>query len=215
MKEYKTLKDFSYDEIIINKSKFIGYAKNCESEEKAREFISEINKKHYDATHNCYAYIIGDNKNIMKCSDDGEPSGTAGVPILETLKKEDLTNTCIVVTRYFGGVKLGAGGLIRAYTQGAVIAINSNIIVEKLIYSHIKFTVDYTFIGSIQNYLDTNNILFAPPTYLENVTFDIYIPSKKEKYYKETFTNLTNGKIKISIMDKVYVDKINNKIYLI
>lgn len=187
MKEYKTVQGYSEDEIVINKSRFIGYSKKCEKEDDARNFIEEINKKHYDATHNCYAYIIGEDKSIVKCSDDGEPSGTAGVPILETIKKENLTNICIVVTRYFGGIKLGAGGLIRAYTKGSVIAINSNIIVEKLIYSHIKMTLDYTFIGSIQNYLSTNNILFSPPTYLENVKFDIYVPEKKKLFSRTIY----------------------------
>src|SRR5699024_4890875 len=121
------------DEIIINKSRFIGYASPVESEKSAQEFIDTIKQKHKDATHNVFAYIIGQNKNIQRYSDDGEPSGTAGIPILEMMKKEDLTDTVIVVTRYFGGIKLGAGGLVRAYIKGAKCGLESANIVEKVL----------------------------------------------------------------------------------
>ena len=125
LKPYKTLLKNGCDEFIINKSRFIGYASPAESEEAALEFIKQIRLKHKDASHNCYAYVIGANKGIMRYSDDGEPGGTAGLPMMEVLKQRDVVNCAVVVTRYFGGVLLGAGGLVRAYTQGTAIALNA------------------------------------------------------------------------------------------
>jgi uncharacterized YigZ family protein len=121
--EYKTLLKAGNDEIIIERSRFIGYAAPVSSEEEAMEFIDKIKNQHKDATHNVTAYVVGLHNEVQRYNDDGEPAGTAGVPILEVLKKEDLRNTVVVVTRYFGGIKLGAGGLIRAYTRGAKIAV--------------------------------------------------------------------------------------------
>jgi len=123
---YRTIHEYGVHEIIINKSRFIGYAKPVESEEDAIKFIEEIKFKHKDATHNVLAYVIGQNNNIQRYSDDGEPSGTAGIPILEVLKKENLRNVVVVVTRYYGGVKLGTGGLVRAYIKGAKIALEAS-----------------------------------------------------------------------------------------
>src|SRR5690625_617238 len=113
--KYYTVKKSGSTQLMIQKSRFIGYIKRVETEEAAQEFINSIKKKHYDATHNCSAYIIGEHDQIQKANDDGEPSGTAGVPMLEVLKKQNLKDTAVIVTRYFGGIKLGAGGLIRAY----------------------------------------------------------------------------------------------------
>ena len=123
MNPYRTLRQSASDEFIINKSRFIGYAAPCETEAEALAFLQSIRTKHKDATHNCYAYIIGQNAGIMRYSDDGEPGGTAGLPMMEVLKHQGVVNCCCVVTRYFGGVLLGAGGLVRAYTQGAVVAL--------------------------------------------------------------------------------------------
>ena len=125
MNPYRTLRQFASDEFIINKSRFIGYAAPCETEAEALAFLQSIRTKHKDATHNCYAYIIGQNAGIMRYSDDGEPGGTAGLPMMEVLKHQGVVNCCCVVTRYFGGVLLGAGGLVRAYTQGAVVALKA------------------------------------------------------------------------------------------
>lgn len=150
---YKTIHSFGSDEIIINKSRFIGYAKPVSSEDEAIDFIQEIKSKHKDATHNVYAYVIGENNNIQRYSDDGEPSGTAGVPVLEVIKKEDLRNVAVVVTRYFGGIKLGAGGLVRAYTKGAKIGLDAGLIVEKVLFKIIKVRIDYTLYGKVENEL--------------------------------------------------------------
>jgi uncharacterized YigZ family protein len=125
LKPYKTLLKAASDEFIVNKSRFIGYGQPCETEEEALEFLQTIRTKHKDATHNCYAYIIGPNMGVMRYSDDGEPGGTAGMPIIEVMKARGVTNCAVVVTRYFGGVLLGAGGLVRAYSQGAATALDS------------------------------------------------------------------------------------------
>ena len=125
MTSYKTTRQRAQDEFIVNKSRFIGYACPCETEEEALAFLKEIREKHRDATHNCYAYAIGANAGIMRYSDDGEPGGTAGLPMMEVLKSRGVVNCCVVVTRYFGGVLLGAGGLVRAYTKGCAIALNA------------------------------------------------------------------------------------------
>ena len=122
---YRTVQAYGSSEIIIKKSRFIGHAKPVESEEEAIQFIEAIKKEHRSATHNCSAYVIGERDQIQKQSDDGEPSGTAGKPILEVIKHQGLKNTVVVVTRYFGGIMLGAGGLIRAYTDGAVAGIEA------------------------------------------------------------------------------------------
>ncbi len=118
---YFTVKQRGEHEIVIQKSRFIAHFARVETEEEAQDFIQEIKKQHWSATHNCSAYLIGEQDQIQKANDDGEPSGTAGVPMLEVLKKRELKDTVVVVTRYFGGIKLGAGGLIRAYGEGQLL----------------------------------------------------------------------------------------------
>ena len=122
---YRTVRQAASDEFIVNKSLFIGHAAPCETEEAALQFLRKIRDEYRDATHNCYAYVIGENAGIMRYSDDGEPGGTAGLPMMEVLKQRGVVNCCVVVTRYFGGVLLGAGGLVRAYTKGCAIALDA------------------------------------------------------------------------------------------
>ena len=162
-KVYKTTFAYGEAETIINKSRFIGYSMPINSEEEALEFIDKIKTKHRDATHNVYAYVFGKDSNTQRFSDDGEPSGTAGIPALEVIKKENLRNVVVVVTRYFGGTKLGAGGLIRAYTKGAKIGLDSGIIVDMILHVKIKIRVDYTLYGKVEHYLMTEGyiILFV------------------------------------------------------
>ena len=158
MNPYRTLRQFASDEFIINKSRFIGYAAPCETEAEALAFLQSIRTKHKDATHNCYAYIIGQNAGIMRYSDDGEPGGTAGLPMMEVLKHQGVVNCCCVVTRYFGGVLLGAGGLVRAYTQGAVVALKAAQVVVQLLSSEFTTAVGFTLLirqTDAQSVLDT------------------------------------------------------------
>ena len=138
---------------IVNKSEFIGHAFYVESVDEAEKYISEIRDKYKDATHNCFAYIIGVDKLIQKYSDDGEPSGTAGIPILEVLRKKDLTNCLVISTRYFGGILLGAGGLVRAYTKSTVGALEESIIVKKELFYNIDIILDYVFLNQLNLYV--------------------------------------------------------------
>ena len=150
---YKTVAAYATDEITIEKSRFIAHVYPAPDEETAKGHIHTVSKKHWDATHNCYAYVIGENGYIQKANDDGEPSGTAGVPILETIKKNGLTDTLVIVTRYFGGIKLGAGGLVRAYTESASRGIQQASLVEKVWHQCFKLTVEYATWAKIENRL--------------------------------------------------------------
>lgn len=213
-KVYKTLYRYGEDEIIINKSRFIGYAKPVETEEEALEFIEEISIKHRDATHNVYAYVIGETSNIQRFSDDGEPSGTAGIPALEVLKKEDLRNTVVVVTRYFGGIKLGGGGLIRAYTKGAKIAIDAAVIIDMVEHTKVKIRVDYTTYGRIENFLITEGYLVEDTVYDDAVNIYVLIRYDFLEEFENIMTELTSGTAEISRLDDEYVPMKNGDKYI-
>ncbi|MFL6558457.1 MAG: YigZ family protein, partial [Bacillus sp. (in: firmicutes)] len=150
---YHTVKQAGEHEIIIQKSRFIAHVKRTETEIEAQEFIQALKKKYWDASHNCSAYLIGEQDQIQKANDDGEPSGTAGVPILEVLKKRKLKDTVVVVTRYFGGIKLGAGGLIRAYGKATSEGLDAVGIVERRLTQIVHVSIDYTWLGKVENEL--------------------------------------------------------------
>ncbi len=150
---YLTVKEAGEHEIVIEKSRFICHLSRAASEEEAQEFIQKIKKQHWNATHNCSAYLIGETDHIQKANDDGEPSGTAGVPMLEVLKKRGLKDTCAVVTRYFGGIKLGAGGLIRAYGKSVSEGLNHIGVTERKLMRIMHTSADYTWLGKIENEL--------------------------------------------------------------
>lgn len=209
MKDYKTVLGESMDEIIIDKSRFIGYSFYIQSQEQAEDIIKSIKKKHYDATHNCYAYILSDDMSIMKCNDDGEPSSTAGIPMLEVLKKENITNCLVIATRYFGGVKLGAGGLVRAYTKTAKIAIDSNTIVEKKIFTRLEITTSYNFTGKIQKFIENKDLISLPVEFSENVKFIIYENSKNISKLIQDLKDLTNGNCTIDEKGEHYLSFID------
>ena len=188
MENFKTIADgeiFSaaYE---INKSKFLAHIKHVETEESAREFLMLIRKKYFDATHNCSAWVLGERGDKQKSNDDGEPGGTAGNPILETIKKNDLTNCAIVVTRYFGGIKLGAGGLIRAYSHTAALGINNSKIVQMTLFEKISLTLEYNFLATVENYLRQKKIRVESTDYAEVVTLEILLlPAQVEKFFIE------------------------------
>lgn len=204
---YKSLGSYGEEEIIINKSRFIGYAKPIDSEEEALDFINKIKTKHYDATHNVYAYHLGDE--LQRFSDDGEPSGTAGIPVLEVIKKEELKNLVVVVTRYFGGVKLGGGGLIRAYTRGAKIAIDAAKIVDMTLHTELKLTIPYTPYGKIENFLKTNEYVIDELEYLENVIIKLYIANSDLERFQKNILDLTSGDATIDLFDEKHIALIN------
>ncbi len=203
---YNTVKGYGEHEIIIERSRFITYVNRVETEEEAQEFITSIKKKHHDANHNCSAYMIGENNLIQKANDDGEPSGTAGVPMLEVIKKRDLKDTVVVVTRYFGGIKLGAGGLIRAYGRATSEGLNATGIVERRLMRVMKTKIDYTWLGKVENEVRSSIYPLKEIHYLEAVEVDVYVEEASKEQFVGWMTELTNGQGEISEGDVVYLE---------
>ncbi|RKD21753.1 YigZ family protein [Ammoniphilus oxalaticus] len=207
IKKYLTVAGFGETEIEINRSRFICYAQRAESEEEARAFISTIKKKHWDATHNCSAYLVGEHDDIQKADDDGEPSGTAGKPILEVLKRNQVKDTVVVITRYFGGIKLGAGGLIRAYGRSASEALKAGMLVERVLHETYQFELDYTFLGKIENELRARqDYIIDEITYLESVVVTVLVESGQEQPLLQWITDETSGQVQITQGEPKYVE---------
>lgn len=214
MSNYKTLHKFGTDEYIVEKSTFIGYAKPIKTEEEAIEFVNEIKKKHKDATHNVWAYTVGENMNIQRYSDDGEPQGTAGIPTLEVIKKENLRDVVVVVTRYFGGIKLGAGGLVRAYTKGAKVGIDAGIIIEKVKYTDVKIKIEYTQLGKIQNELMNLGFTVKDTIYAENVEIIVYSKLEDVQSLRDRIIDITSGTADVSLGDEYYLSEKDGQLIL-
>ena len=214
MSNYKTLHKFGVDEYIVEKSTFIGYAKPIKTEEEAIEFINEIKKKHKDATHNVWAYTIGENMNIQRYSDDGEPQGTAGIPTLEVIKKEDLRDVVVVVTRYFGGIKLGAGGLVRAYTKGAKVGIEAGIVIEKVKYSEVKIKIEYTQLGRIQNEIMNLGFKVKDTIYSEDVELIVYSKIEDVQSLTDRMIDITSGTADVSLEEEYYLSEKDGELIL-
>ena len=207
MKEiYYTISQDGQNQIEIKKSKFICHLFRIDNEEQAREYINQIKKEHYKANHNCSAYLLGENFEIQRSSDDGEPSGTAGVPILEVLKKNELQNTLAVVTRYFGGIKLGAGGLIRAYSTSVSEALDKIGIAEGKLQQILSITISYPQLGKLQNYLENEQITIQEINYLENITVKVAIDITEIDIFIANLIDLFNSQITIAPLEKAYVE---------
>lgn len=187
----KTINSSTVNEIIINKSVFITYLFKVKTIEDVNEYLSQIRKKHYDATHNCYAYIIGMNQEIQKASDDGEPAKTAGFPMLDVLKKRNMTNILAITTRYFGGIMLGAGGLIRAYSSSVSEALDKTNIYEYLNYETIQVEVSYSLYNIIENFL--SNYTIFDINYTDKVCINVGVLPSDVNHFKEKIINLTSG----------------------
>lgn len=214
MNTYKTLHEFGMDEVIIDKSTFIGYAKPIKSEEEAIEFVNEIKKKHKDATHNVWAYTVGKSMNIQRYSDDGEPQGTAGIPTLEVIKKEDLRDVVVVVTRYFGGIKLGAGGLVRAYTKGAKIGVEAAKVIEKVLYKPVSIKIDYNQLGKVQNEIMNMGYFIKDTVYEDNVEIIVYSRVSELENITSKIVDITSATAHISISEEFYLSEQNGQIVL-
>ena len=210
---YITIRQYGEDEFIEKKSQFIGYAKRCESEEEAKAFVTEIKNKHKQATHNCWAYVVGKNMGIQRYSDDGEPQGTAGIPILEVMKKSNVTDCAIVVTRYFGGIMLGAGGLTRAYTKGASIALKAGGVVEKVEGVNIALEMDYDMIGKIQYMCGQNNWHIEETEYTDKVNVNILAELDTASEIEKSAIEASNGKVVINKSDIDIYFKEDNRLY--
>ncbi|WP_417898887.1 YigZ family protein [Bacillus haimaensis] len=194
LSQYLTVKGYGEHEINIQKSRFIAYINRATTENEAQDFIQEIKKKHWDATHNCSAYLIGENDLIQKANDDGEPSGTAGVPMLEVLKKKGLKDTVVVVTRYFGGIKLGAGGLIRAYGKATSEGLAATGIVKLTLTRLMHTSIDYTLLGKVENEIRSSNYSIKDIQYTDSVQLDILVEEKQVEDYLNWIIELTQGK---------------------
>ena len=184
-------------EIVEKKSRFIATVRPVSSEEEAVAFINEMKKKYWDARHNCSAFVIGDRQEISRCSDDGEPAQTAGRPMLDVLLKEEIHNVCVVVTRYFGGVLLGTGGLVRAYQKATRSGLESSVIIEKQRGMFGNIVTDYNGIGKIQYILAQNNIPIADSIYGENVSIQVVVPAQQQEKIEKELIEGTNGKAEI------------------
>ncbi len=202
---YKTLMKRGCDEFIVNKSRFIGYGAPAETEEEALAFLAEIRKKHADATHNCYAYIIGRNMGVMRYSDDGEPGGTAGMPIIEVMKNRGVVNACVVVTRYFGGVLLGAGGLVRAYTQGAVTAIDACGVGVMHPTARYMMDVSYPMLSRVEYFLKSAPVIVEDKDFSDVITLTLLVKCADEDKLLADLTQLSEGRLEPMRFDETYM----------
>lgn len=203
-KEYVTILEPGTGEIIEKKSRFIGYVCHVETEEEANAFVMEIKKKHYDARHNCYAYSIGEEQEVLRFSDDGEPGGTAGKPILEVITGECLKNVCVVVTRYFGGTLLGTGGLVRAYTDAAKECIAATDIVCKRMVVPLSIVTNYTDLGKIQYILGNAGIDIKDSNYGENVTLQVEIFVDDVDHIEKELIEATAARVGLEKQDALF-----------
>ena len=204
IKKYKTIDKRAQIEISEKKSRFIATVMPVKSQEEADEFLNEIRKEHWSATHNCYAYQIGERNEIQRFSDDGEPQGTAGKPILEVLKGEELRDTVIVVTRYFGGTLLGTGGLVRAYGKSAKEGVLASGIVEYILMRRYTITIPYTLVGKIQYLLAENGYITEDEVYTDDVTLHILVEEDDCDKFEKEIVEHTSAEAKIEKEDAIY-----------
>lgn len=204
LETYRTIEKNGVVEIEIKKSRFLCFLQRVKTEEEAREFIQTIKKEHWKANHNCSAFIIGLDAMILRSSDDGEPSGTAGVPMLEVLKQNKIVDVVAVVTRYFGGIKLGAGGLIRAYSTSVSEALKEIGIVEVKPQQEIFVTIDYSAVDKLQHFIEGKGYSVKDTQFLSDVTFCIMIDENDP--LQEEVTELLNGQVLFELGEYSYTE---------
>lgn len=205
MQSYKTVKQYGEGEIEEKKSRFLGKIKPVSTEEEAIAFIESIKKQYWDARHNCYAFIIGENSESIRCSDDGEPSGTAGKPMLEVLQNNGLKNVVAVVTRYFGGTLLGTGGLVRAYTQATQAALEVAQVATMTLMSVLEIKTDYNAIGKIKYMFAQADTLVMGEEYGVDVVVTIAVPLSEKEIMQKKITEATNGKAVIEEKEQIFM----------
>lgn len=205
-KDYLTIKENGVNEIDIKKSQFICSIARVSNEGEAMAFVNSVKEEHKKATHNCHAYVIGQDDSIQRASDNGEPSGTAGVPILEALKNIGVHNTAAVVTRYFGGIKLGAGGLIRAYSNATTKAIEHVGIVKKILQTEITIDVAYNLFDQLNYHLEENGINIIDTQYTDKVSVIVAIDNPKVEEFKQKVIDLLNGRVEMHDGDEKYFE---------
>ena len=212
MESYQTVYRGGMGEIIEKKSRFIAEVYPIESEEQAAQILEETRKKYWDARHNCYAYVIGNNNEITRCSDDGEPSGTAGRPMLDVLLGAGIYNAAIVVTRYFGGVLLGTGGLVRAYSGAVQAGLAASTVIEKHHGISLQVTTDYTGIGKIQYIAGERSLPILDSEYTDKVVLKLIVPDDQIEEVKKAITEGTNGRAGLEKDAELYFAKVNGEV---
>ncbi len=207
LERYITIMGEGQAEIVEKKSRFIANVRPITSENDAISYIEGIKKKYWDARHNCYAYQLGEKNNIQRYSDDGEPGGTAGMPILDVLRGQNIKDTIIVVTRYFGGTLLGTGGLVRAYSSAAKAGIDAAGLIEQILHSEIYVTVDYTLSGKVRYEAMNNGHIIKDTVYTDNVKFVIQAEKALADGFIKSIVNATGGKALIEKGGELYLSK--------
>ncbi len=206
MGSYTTLGQYSAEEYIVKKSRFIGYAKPVKSEQDALCFIEEIKKKHWDATHNVYAYALREGS-IKRFSDDGEPQGTAGMPVLNVITQEDISDCVVVVTRYFGGILLGGGGLVRAYSHSAKLAIDAAGVVTLVPWLVLNILCDYNLYGKIETLIRDSGGVVQDTAFTDNVNMSFRIEKDILNSFDKKLKDLTNGKVDFQVVEEIIAAK--------
>ena len=214
LERYKTVYQGRSGEIIEKKSRFIATVRLVETEEEALSFIEEMKKKYWNATHNCFAYVIGEHRETVRCSDDGEPSGTAGKPMLDVLLGEEMYNTAVVVTRYFGGTLLGTGGLVRAYSKAVQEGLDQSSIIVKQYGAILKIETDYNGLGKIQYLIGERKIPVLDSEYTDKVQIRIILPEKETDRFVRELTEATNGRVKTEIIEKLYYALLDGQVLM-
>lgn len=208
LQNYRTIKEDNQHEIEIKKSRFICFLKRIESEEEAKDFIQQIKKEHWKANHNCNAFVLGERSEIQRSSDDGEPSGTAGVPMLEVLKKNELINVCAVVTRYFGGTKLGAGGLIRAYSGSVAQAIADTGIVEGRLQQEVFVKLEYPNWGKMENFITNEHLAVKDTQFTDQVVVTCMVDENQIDSFEAQVIDLLNGQVSFTLGEVDYHEQL-------
>lgn len=202
---YKTTAENGTASYEIQKSRFIAYTSHVETEAEAKDFVTAIKKKHFDARHNCSAWVLGADSSQQKSNDDGEPGGTAGNPILEAIKQHGLTNVVVVVTRYFGGIKLGAGGLIRAYSHTASLGLEATPCLEVKPFCLMEAEMDYSLLGTVETWIRNEELRTGETAYLDKVTVRLLVEPADCEAISTELTNLTAAQCKITIHKPEYM----------
>lgn len=214
VREYRTVYVGGTGELIEKKSRFIATVKPVEAEEDAVAFVEEMKKKYWDATHNCSAFVLGARGEVTRCSDDGEPGGTAGLPMLDVLTGGGLRNVCVVVTRYFGGTLLGTGGLVRAYSASVQAGLEKCVVIDKRLGRRLKLTCDYTDVGRLQYLIAREGLATLNSDFTDHVEITVLIPVDAQKAFEKLVTESTSGRTRVESMDVTYYAEAEGELLL-
>lgn len=214
LSKYKTIYKGGEGELIEKKSRFIATVRPVETEEEAQQFIEEMKKKYWDARHNCHVYSVGKNREVTRCSDDGEPSGTAGRPMLDVILGEDIYNVAVVVTRYFGGVLLGTGGLVRAYSGAVQEGLRNSKVIEKIHGISLEVSTDYTGIGKIQYIAGERKLPILDSEYTDKVKLHLMLPDEEVEVVQKMITEGTNGRAIMKKERELYFSLIDGEVVI-